>query len=78
MSDTRTKPKPLSEDLAWALFIALDHAGFVSGISKSIWGSKDAKRWEVRATPTESLPLPPGFREPDRWDDGTAIWGARR
>ena len=70
-------PKPLGVELAWELFIALDHAGFVGGTS-AIWCSEDGKRREVRATPTESCPLPSGIVEPDRWENGTAIWGELR
>lgn len=75
------KVKPLSEDAAWDLFTKLDLLGFVSGIHKSIWGSKDGKRWEVACTPSQSmmkLLVGTGLPAPDRWDDGTAIWGARR
>lgn len=74
------KPKPLDEDAAFAIWDALLAAGFVGGIGCSIWGSADARRWEVRATPTADTPLnaETGVPIPDRWDDETAIWGARR
>src|SRR5271170_1943480 len=75
---TLLKIRPMTEAEAYAIFDALRAAGFVGGISLSIWGSRDGKRWEVRCTPVE--PDRTAFvtvREPDRWDDGTAIWGAR-
>lgn len=68
--------EPLAEDAAWELFLKLDRLGFVSGIQKSIWGSTDGKRWEVRCTPGDTALT--GISPPDRWEDGTAVWGARR
>lgn len=72
--------KPLGEGPAFAIWDALLAAGFVGGIDCSIWGSSDVRRWEVRATPAADAPLnaETGVPTPDRWEDGTAIWGARR